>query len=125
MKVCPAREKYNIKIYCKKINAKHYDENSGIHSAEMSVKNAGDINDEKHICPLQLEVIRRAVKLWSNPGEIVFSPFGGIGSEPYVALEQDRRAVACELKPSYFEQLVKNCTNIANNDQMSFWGSEL
>ena len=82
---------------------------------------ARDEKDEKHICPLQLEVIRRAVKLWSNPDEIVFSPFGGIGSEPYIALEQGRRAVACELKPSYFEQLVRNCTAIADNNQLSFW----
>lgn len=87
----------------------------------LNGKSAKDSNDEKHICPLQLEVIRRAVKLWTNPDEIVFSPFGGIGSEPYIALEQGRRAVACELKPSYFEQLVKNCSSAANNDQISFW----
>ena len=87
----------------------------------LNGKSAKDSNDEKHICPLQLEVIRRAVKLWTNPDEIVFSPFGGIGSEPYIALEQGRRAVACELKPSYFEQLVKNCSDIANDEQISFW----
>lgn len=72
--------------------------------------------DEKHICPLQLEVIRRAVKLWSNPGEIVFSPFGGIGSEPYIALEQGRKAVAVELKPEYFEQMARHCEEITTID---------
>lgn len=77
--------------------------------------------DEKHICPLQLEVIRRAVKLWSNPGDIVYSPFGGIGSEPYVALEQKRRAIACELKPEYFEQMRLNCEDIAGDRQVSFF----
>ena len=79
-----------------------------------NVRVARDDKDEKHICPLQLEVIRRAVQLWSNPGETVFSPFGGIGSEPYVALEQGRKAMAVELKPSYYRQMVKNCTEIEN-----------
>lgn len=78
----------------------------------LNAKIARGDADEKHICPLQLEVIRRAVKLWSNPGEIVFSPFGGIGSEPYVAIEQGRRGVAVELKPSYYRQMVKNITEI-------------
>ncbi len=77
--------------------------------------------DEKHICPLQLEVIRRAVRLWSNPDDIVFSPFGGIGSEPYVALEQGRRAVAAELKPEYFAQMVRNCEDAAYEKQFSIF----
>lgn len=72
--------------------------------------------DEKHICPLQLEVIRRAVKLWSNPDDIVSSPFGGIGSEPYIALEQGRKALAAELKPSYFMQMVKYCGEVIQED---------
>lgn len=76
--------------------------------------------DEKHICPLQLEVIRRAIKLWSNPGEIVLSPFGGIGSEPYVALEQKRKAVAAELKPEYFDLMVEHCKDVVGNDQLTF-----
>jgi DNA modification methylase len=78
----------------------------------LNAKVAREDKDEKHICPLQLEVIRRAVQLWSNPGEVVFSPFGGIGSEPYVALEQGRRAMAVELKPSYYKTMVRNCEDI-------------
>lgn len=78
----------------------------------LNARIARDDRDEKHICPLQLDVIRRAVQLWSNPGEVVASPFGGIGSEPYVALEQGRKALACELKPEYYEQMVKNCDAI-------------
>ena len=85
----------------------------------LNVRVARDDKDEKHICPLQLEVIRRAVQLWSNPGETVFSPFGGIGSEPYVALEQGRKAMAVELKPSYYRQMVKNCTEIENQPRQS------
>lgn len=63
--------------------------------------------DERHIAPLQLEFIRRVVLMYSNPGELVLSPFGGIGSEPYVAVKHGRRAVSCELKPSYWASAVK------------------
>jgi DNA modification methylase len=61
-----------------------------------------ETDDEKHVCPLQLEVIRRLVKLYSNPGEVVLDPFVGIGSTAYVAIEQGREAVGFELKESYF-----------------------
>lgn len=77
--------------------------------------------DEKHICPLQLTVIRRAINLWTNPGDVVLSPFGGIGSEPYTALENGRRAVAVELKGSYYQQMVKNCQSVTANEQLSLW----
>ena len=69
---------------------------------------ARENTDEKHICPLQLEVIRRAIKLWTNPNEIVFSPFMGIGSEGYVSLEQGCRFIGSELKTSYYQQAEKN-----------------
>jgi len=65
-------------------------------------------SDEKHICPLQLGTIERCVKLYSNPGEMVLTPFGGIGSEAYVAVRNGRRATLIELKPEYFEVAVKN-----------------
>lgn len=65
-----------------------------------------EAKDEKHIAPLQLEFIRRCVLLYSNPGELILSPFGGIGSEPYVAVQNGRRAVSCELKPSYWRAAV-------------------
>jgi len=69
---------------------------------------ARDEKDEKHICPLQLQVIRRALELWTNKNDIVFSPFAGIGSEGYVALEEGRRFVGIELKDSYYKQAEKN-----------------
>ena len=72
---------------------------------------ARDHADEKHICPLQLDVIERAIELWSNPGETVYSPFTGIGSEGYGALSLDRQFVGSELKESYFKQA---CQNLAN-----------
>jgi len=75
----------------------------------LSRKDARDLPDEAHIAPLQLTVIRRCIDLWSNPGDVVFSPFAGIGSELYVALQMGRKAIGSELKPSYFKQAVTNC----------------
>jgi DNA modification methylase len=77
-------------------------------NGECARKNA----DERHICPLQLDVIERALELWSNPGDLVFSPFTGIGSEGYCALQKSRRFVGSELKRSYAEQAVANLTNL-------------
>lgn len=67
-----------------------------------------DMGDEKHIAPLQLEVIHRLVNLWSNPGETVFTPFLGIGSELYMAVKNGRKGIGIELKDSYFETAIKN-----------------
>jgi len=64
--------------------------------------------DERHICPLQLEVIRRAVLLWSNPGDLVCDPFAGVGSTGYIALETSREFLGIELKESYFNQAKMN-----------------
>lgn len=82
---------------------------TGIRETETlqhSMARAAD--DEKHICPLQLETIERCIKLYSNPGEMVLTPFGGIGSEGYMAVKLGRRAVLIELKESYFSVLVNN-----------------
>jgi hypothetical protein len=78
---------------------------------ETDVLNAAvarDAPDERHIAPLQLGVVERAVKLWSNPGDLVLSPFAGIGSEGVGALRADRRFVGIELKPSYFKTACHN-----------------
>jgi DNA modification methylase len=64
--------------------------------------------DEKHIAPLQLGVIERCIRLWSNPGDTVLSPFAGIGSEGYVAIAQGRKFIGIELKPEYFKVAEKN-----------------
>jgi len=69
---------------------------------------ARDEQDERHVHPLQLDVIERAVTLWSNPGDVVLTPFMGVGSEVYGAVKLGRKAIGAELKPSYFRQAVKN-----------------
>lgn len=74
----------------------------------LSYMQARDSNDERHICPLQLDVIERCIELWSNPGDVVLSPFAGIGSEGYTAIKRGRRFIGVELKPSYYEVAVKN-----------------
>ena len=74
----------------------------------LNVAEARGNKDERHICPLQLPVIHRCVKLWSNPGETVFSPFAGIGSEGYEAILCGRKFVGIELKSEYFDSAVKN-----------------
>lgn len=77
-------------------------------SDTLQKESAREDRDERHICPLQLEVIRRALKLWSNPGDVVLSPFMGIGSEGYVSLQEGRRFCGAELKASYYAQAVAN-----------------
>lgn len=81
---------------------------------------ARDENDEKHMCPLQLDVIERCIHLWSNRGDLVFSPFTGIGSEGYCAVKMGRRFVGTELKPQYWELAVQNI-NDAIREQHSLF----
>jgi len=90
-------------------------------SDTLQATSARDEKDERHICPLQLTVIRRALNLWTNPGDTVLTPFLGIGSEAYVALELGRRAIGIELKPSYFKQAVRNCDGVTATEQVSLW----
>ncbi len=74
----------------------------------LNVRVAREDADERHITPLQLDFIERCVRLWSNPGEMVLTPFAGIGSEVYMAVKLGRRATGCELKPSYWRTAVAN-----------------
>lgn len=80
-------------------------------SDTLQRESAREAADERHICPLQLQVIERAIELWTNPGDLVFSPFAGIGSEGYQALRMDRKFIGSELKESYFNQAVLNLSN--------------
>lgn len=77
-------------------------------SNTLQYTTARDEEDERHICPLQLDVIERCIQLWSNPGDVVLSPFAGIGSEGHVAIKTGRRFVGVELKPSYYRIACQN-----------------
>jgi DNA modification methylase len=77
-------------------------------TATLNVAEGRSKDDTKHICPLQLPLINRFVRLFSNPGELVFSPFTGIGSEGYEAIKLGRRFYGCELKPEYHAAAVRN-----------------
>ena len=83
-------------------------------SNTLQKESAREFEDEKHICPLQLDVIERCVNLWTNPNDIVFTPFMGIGSEIYQSLLLGRRGVGIELKTSYYNQAVSNCKLVIN-----------
>ena len=101
----------------------------------MDIKQSNTLNrtsvreerDEKHICPLQLDVIERCIELWSAEEEIVFTPFLGIGSEVYQAIKMHRKGIGIELKPSYFKQAVKNCQKAETSEEQIdlFEGLEL
>ena len=82
-------------------------------SDTLQYASAREHDDERHICPLQLEVIRRGVELWTNPGDIVLSRFAGIGSEGYVSLQMGRKFVGVELKASYYQQAARNLKRAA------------
>ncbi len=79
----------------------------------LPYREARDADDEKHVHPLQLDVIERAVQLWTNPGEIVLTPFMGVGSEVFGAVRAGRRGIGVELKPSYYRQAVRNINEAA------------
>ena len=74
----------------------------------LNVRGARSTNDERHLCPLQLDLIERCILLWSNPGETILSPFTGVGSEGFVALQQGRDFVGFELKESYYKTAIRN-----------------
>lgn len=89
----------------------------GIRETEtLNVVEARENEDERHICPLQLGTIERCIKLWSNKGETVLSPFAGIGSEVYQAIKLGRKGIGVELKPTYFNVAVRNIKRAEYDD---------
>ncbi len=89
----------------------------------LPYKESRDEEDEKHIHPLQLDVIDRCIVLWSNPNDVVWTPFMGVGSEVYVAITNGRFGIGAELKPSYYNQALKNCqsANVPVQKQMELF----
>lgn len=91
----------------------------------LNARAGRDSADERHICPLQLDFIERCIRLWSNVGETVFTPFAGIGSEVYSAVKLNRRGLGIELKPSYFKSAVKNLEELEYEmEAPTLFGSE-
>lgn len=86
-------------------------------SKTLNKVEAREEQDERHICPLQLDVIERAIELWTNENDIVFTPFLGIGSEVYQSLKMKRRGIGIELKPSYFKQAVEFCKGVESEGE--------
>lgn len=92
---------------------------TGIRETEtLQYSTARDTNDEKHICPLQLDTIERCIKMYSNAGETVLTPFMGIGSEAYMALKLGRKAIGIELKDTYYQVAVRNLYNVESENRM-------
>jgi hypothetical protein len=94
-------------VYCSP-NESNQDKRGILAGDTLQRESAREERDERHVCPLQKEVIRRGVLLWSNPGDVVFDPFAGIGSAGFVACREGRKFIGIELKRSYYEQAVKN-----------------
>lgn len=84
----------------------------------LNARAARDADDTRHICPLQLDVIHRCLQLWSKEGDVVLSPFAGIGSEGYESIKLGRKFIGVELKDSYFAQAIKNLTEIENKQSL-------
>jgi DNA modification methylase len=109
-----AKKWYSIEVWQRYASPVWMDINQ---SRTLQYRGARDDKDEQHISPLQLDVIERCIHLWSNPGDVVFTPFLGIGSEVYGAVELGRKGIGIELKPSYFKQAVKNLEALQNSNQ--------
>lgn len=101
----PRTNKYSHEVWQRYASPVWFDINP---SDTLQRTSAREDDDSRHICPLQLTVIRRAIEIWTNPDDVVFSPFAGIGSEGYVAIEEGRRFVGAELKESYYGQACRN-----------------
>lgn len=90
----------------------------------LNVKVARSDKDEKHLCPMPLNITRRALRMWSNRGDVVFSPFMGIGSEGVVSIEEGRKFIGTELNPAYYRQAVKNIGDAENEGALGDLFSE-
>jgi DNA methylase len=110
----PKKNKYSHEVWQRYASPAWFDISP---SDTLQKESAREDDDSRHICPLQLTVIRRAIELWSNPEDSVLSPFAGIGSEGYVSLQEGRRFVGIELKESYYRQACRNLMSAERMDK--------
>jgi len=113
-KADPKSNKYSHEVWQRYASPVWFDINP---SDTLQKESARESDDSRHICPLQLTVIRRSIELWSNTGDTVLSPFAGIGSEGYVSLEEGRRFVGIELKESYYKQACRNLASAQRQEK--------
>ena len=104
-----AKRWYSIEVWQRYASPVWMDINQ---SRTLQYRGGRDEKDEQHISPLQLDVIERCIELWSNPGDVVLTPFLGIGSEVYGAVSAGRKGIGFELKPSYFQQAIRNISEL-------------
>jgi DNA modification methylase len=116
-RITHTREEYPVELWQQVASPVWMDINP---SDTLQRESAREHDDERHICPLQLEVIRRGVTLWSNKNDIVLSPFAGIGSEGFVSLKAGRRFIGAELKESYYRQAVENLRAASSEEGVLF-----
>ena len=105
------KNKYSHQVWQRYASPVWFDINQ---TKTLNVQGARDDRDERHVCPLQLQTIERCLELWTNPEDTVLSPFAGIGSEGYQAIQQGRNFIGIELKESYFRTAVKNLQSVDN-----------
>lgn len=110
----PSKNKYSHEVWQRYASPVWFDIRQ---TRTLNEKLARDHRDERHICPLQLDTIERCLELWTGPGEVVFSPFAGIGSELYCAIKKGRRAVGIELKESYYNEAINNLKSVDGGGQ--------
>jgi hypothetical protein len=116
----PRTNKYSHKVWQRYASPVWFDISQ---TDTLNAKAATDGDDERHICPLQLQTIARCLELWSNTGDTVLSPFAGIGSEGYQSILMGRKFIGIELKQSYFKQAIKNMESAkkATQEQMTLF----
>jgi DNA modification methylase len=112
------KDEFSVDVWQKYASPVWFDINP---SKTLQYTTAKDSEDERHICPLQLQVIERAIDLWSAEGDTVFSPFMGIGSEGYVAIQKGRKFIGTELKPSYYRIALQNMKYIDEFQQQDLF----
>lgn len=118
----PRRNKYSHEVWQRYASPVWFDIRQ---TRTLNERQAREDRDERHMCPLQLDVIERCLHLWTNPDDMVFSPFAGIGSELFCAIKMGRKAVGIELKESYYREAINNLKGIENERQQDIFSNPI